>query len=205
MALKPREKMLAIMVGVCAGLYFGDMFIVEPLIGLWDSNNKDIAQLHQQIDKANVVLAQERSLNDKWREMTQRSLLADRSMAANQVLTAIQRWQTESHLGITSIQPNWKLPKKGDTQTEYEVHVTGQGDLTSIMHFLFDLEMDSLALNISECSINTSDPNGRNLTVSLRFTGLQIQSGKASTPAPGNGKVALKVNTVASAQGRVSS
>ena len=172
MGTKRRELLLAACAILCIGALVGDRFVVTPLWGLWSTRTARIAGLTEQLEKGAILLDREDVMEGRWKDMKERALSAEVSVAENSVLMSVNRWVQESGLGVTSLKPRWTQDRKGPE--ELEVRIAARGSMGAIARFLFELEQDPMALNIEEAAIVARDDAGLALTLDLRFTALTL-------------------------------
>jgi hypothetical protein len=165
-----RKRLLLIGTIVCVGAWLTDNFVFTPLTNLWKERSVRIQELNENLDKSAAVLDREDSLNGHRDEMTQRDLPDRTSDAENAVLQAVNQWTSNSGLGVTSLKPRWTRIDK--TKQAFEIQLDGNGDMETLMSFVFDLETSELPLRVEDLSITSQDETGTRLNLSLRFTGL---------------------------------
>ena len=62
-----------------------------------------------------------------------------------------------------------------DDYKTYDCRANASGDLESISRFIFELETDSLPVRAEEIEVTSRDDSGDNLSLAIRFSGLQFQ------------------------------
>jgi hypothetical protein len=185
MEAKRRERVLMIGAAVCVALLLGNMLVVKPLTAHWKANQEAIDKLTMDIRRGEALLDRERGLNAEWDQMTSRTLAADQAQASRDVINAVERWTSDSGFNRSSLNPRWTTDSRERDRAEYEVRITGQGTNSQIARFLYLLETDPLPLKIEEARISSSDPNGRTLALSLRFTAVQLRIAQNTRGAGG--------------------
>jgi len=167
------ERMLIIVAALCVGVLVCDRLVLTPLFRVWEKRSGRITQLRQDLSKADTLLKRSDSTHDRWDKMQGASLPSDAAAVENVILNAISGWSRTSGLTITSLKPRW-----GDEQDErlmIDCRVGARGEMTAITRFLYDLETSPLALRTEEIKVSSREETGRNLTLSVRFTGLHLK------------------------------
>ena len=89
------------------------------------------------------------------------------------MLGAFDRWSQDSRITITGIAPRW-TGGSADDYTTLECHVDASGSLSTITRFLYEIEKDPLGLKLDIVDIATRDERGRELTLGLQVSGLDL-------------------------------
>lgn len=178
METKNRQKMLFILVGVAAVLYIGDTFIAEPLMASWKERSARIDELNEKIQKGKLMLSGAQSIRGNWDEKRTNALPSDQSAAEAQLFKSFDRWERSSGISRVSIKPQWK-----DSDTNYntlECRADYTGSIDRVKRFLYEVEKDPTGLKIENVEISSRDDNGRQLSLGLQVSGLQLNP----QPAP---------------------
>jgi len=171
-------------VGVCLAAFLGNQFILSPLQAAWQGNQEAIAGLNKNISDGTSLLNRQLAIKRQWDDMTSHSLPLDNSLALDMVVKSVERWTQQSGFRRSSLKPQWTLEQKD--RGELEIHITGQGTIKQVSNFIYLLESDPLPLRVEEETVAQVDPNGNNLSLTVRFTALQIRD-KAPKPVVGRG------------------
>jgi len=173
MAFKKREQLLAVIALICVGAFAGDRFIVSPLASLWKARGKRIVELKQSLSTGSALVEREEATRKRWDAMKERALPTDISVSEKQVLQAMNEWIGRTRLAVSSVKPRW-VEEKGQPYKTIECRVAAEGDLASLVRFLYEVERDQLALRLEEVEIASRDDRGQKLSLNLRFTGLVL-------------------------------
>lgn len=179
MNLNNRQQLLSIFAVIAVALYIGDRIVFTPLTRMWKERSAEIAQLKKSVDQGTRLLDREHIIQDRWNQMRTNTLASDRTLAGNQVLGAFYRWSQESHITVGGVTPHWTSGAEDDYAT-YDCRVEAAGNLNQITRFLFELEKDPLAFKVDTVELTTRDDRGRELTLGLQLSGLQLNP--TSTP-----------------------
>jgi Tfp pilus assembly protein PilO len=145
-----REKLLILAAALCVVILLGDKFIISPMLNLWKTRAARIAALEESLNKGTVLTDREETLT--------------------------QRWQ-ESGLNVTSLRPRWI--DEGQEARKLEFSLSATGSMESVVRFLYELERDPLAIRLEDVELATHDEQGREITLSARFTGLIVSEEKS--------------------------
>ena len=168
-----RERLLLIVALSAVGIFVVDKMILGPLGNLWSERSTRITELQQSIERGKNLLDRETTITRRWSDMQRTSLSKNSSSAEETVITAANQWGDDSGITFTSFKPQWILYDE-DYQT-YDCRANATGDLESISRFVFALETASLPVRAEEIEITSRDDSGNNLTLALRFSGLQFK------------------------------
>ncbi|MBZ0256648.1 hypothetical protein K8I31_11335, partial [bacterium] len=89
------------------------------------------------------------------------------------VLQAVDRWVNDSRAAILSFKPQWK--DQDEKYVTLECRASLQGSIQEITQFLYQLERDSLSLKIEDFDLASRDDDGKELTLTIVFSGLQFK------------------------------
>lgn len=170
MEFNQREKRLVLFVAICVGAFVADWFVVTPLFGLWSERSGRIAELKESIAKGELLVDREEIINSRWADMRARSLPDNESDSESRVLGSISRWTAASGLDLSSVKPRW--PRPADTHKTLQVKAVGEGNLDSIVRFLYSIEQDPAALRVDKVEITARDESGSRLLLEVDLIGL---------------------------------
>jgi Tfp pilus assembly protein PilO len=172
MKIQNREKMLALLAIAAVVILATDQFVVEPLIKLWKERSQKIVDLTKKINQATVLVARKKEILDRWDTMKSQMLAGDVSRSENEVIKAVDRWTQQSRISMTSLKPQWK--QNADDYRTLECRADGAGDLQALARFLYEVEKDPMALKVEDLEITSRDEEGRQLSIALRVSALQL-------------------------------
>ena len=143
---------------------------MSPLVRSWKKRSERIAVLKRSLEKGDVLVDREMDLTRRWNDTNERSLTSEMSVAENRIMNSVSDWAGKSGLEISSLKPRRMFGEKDFQKLEFRLSATG--DLESVTRFPFELETDPLSLNLEDLEITARDNEGRNLALTVRFTGL---------------------------------
>ena len=179
MQIKGRQQMLMIGAIAAVVLFAGDNLVLSPLVKAWSTRATRIADLRKQITQGQLLLQREKSIRNRWQQMSRRALPNNTSAAEQQVVQAIDTCAQNSGVTISAITPQWK--HDSDDYTTYECRVDAAGDLDKLNHFLYSIERDPMALKLELVELGARDKDGQQLSLGLQLSGLVLNSPTAST------------------------
>ncbi|HEY1661036.1 MAG TPA: GspMb/PilO family protein [Verrucomicrobiae bacterium] len=174
MNIKNREQFLMILTAVVFALLLGDWMIFEPLTKVWTARQKAIVDLHQQVSSGRFMIRREDSIRSHWQQMQSNALPGAASSAELRMSQAFDRWSQASGVNIENITPQWQ-----DDETNYstlDCRVDATGNLQTLAQFLYQVESDSMAVQIESVELMARDDQGQELSLGLELSGLALVS-----------------------------
>src|SRR5208282_2358578 len=108
MKIENRQQFLVMLTAVVVALWLGDMIVFEPLGKLWSSRSAQIVTLRNQVKDGKAMIQRETAIRNRWNDMRANALPANTSLAAQQVINALDNWSRSSTAEVESIAPQWK-------------------------------------------------------------------------------------------------
>lgn len=170
---RSRETWLKIVVGAVVGLFLLDYLALSPTIAAWKKQGDRLAVLRQKVERGRQLVEREKAIRGHWDEMQRTDLNDDSSAAENDVFKALNRWARESKISFTSLTPQWRAHEDAGYDT-FECRATATGDQAALGRLLYEIETDPLPARVEDCEMVTRDPQGKQLTLSLRFSFVRI-------------------------------
>jgi hypothetical protein len=183
-ALNPREKKIAYIVGALVVGYVGYMYALQPYLDATAQVQRDQVKASKDLVADHQLLDNRAGVKKDW-EALQASGLKTNSADAEAValhaitdIAANRRVHLDSHKSDAPTQ-------NGDFQ-QMRVTITGTGNLDSIWHLLADIETSKAPLQITDCRISSKKADGSDeLTLQLTVGTLIFSPPQAaSRPAP---------------------
>lgn len=176
MTAKKRQQALLLLAISVFGIFAADQMIITPLSKFWKKRAEQITELRKSIKEGTQLLEYAPGQNRRWQEMVKQSLPPQMPVAETQLFNAVNNWGQSSELNITSLKPRW-INDEDDCQ-KLELRLSAAGDLEKIARFIYMLETDELPSKIEEMEMTARDEKGRQLDLTMRFTGLVIGGDK---------------------------
>ena len=171
-----RQLLLKIIAASVVGLFLFDRMVLSPVLSRWAEQTTRIADLREKVQRGRQLLERETTIRGRWAEMQRANLPLDVSSAENLAFKGVGRWARDSQINLTSLTPQWQSHDEGYETLECRVAATG--DQASLGRFIYELETDSLPVNLEECEFTTRDPRGAQLTFTAHMTFLRLTEAK---------------------------
>lgn len=175
--LPPRQRLLAIIVGVGVVLLVLDRAVIDPLLNTWRAHAAEIVKLETSVREGRGLIARQAQLERNWAEMQANALPKDPAQSEQDVLSAFDRWAQANRIEIGSIRPQWKRGSdraSADRYSVLECRVDATGNLGALTRFLYELERSPLALRVESLEMSSRDDNGGKITLGLVVSGLRL-------------------------------
>ena len=172
MQSKNRETLLKIGVAAVVGLFLLDRMVLSPAIEHWKEQDLRLTTLRQKVSRGRDLIRREKSLRERWSEMTHRDLSEEGSAAENDVFQAISRWTRDSKISFSSLTTQWR--SNNDIYDTFECRATAIGDQAALGRLIYELESDPLPARLEDCELMARDVQGQQIGLSLRFSFVRI-------------------------------
>ncbi len=175
-----RLTYLKIGAAACAGLWLLDTFVFTPALAAWSDQGQRIDALRQKVERGQQLIDREDVIRRRWAGMTQENLPAEVSAAENVAFQAIGRWARASGISVASLTPSWQDHDEGYETLEWRISATGTQ--ASLGRFMYEMETDAVPVNFDEYEVSTRDEHGADLSLTGRFSFLQMPASGSETP-----------------------
>jgi Tfp pilus assembly protein PilO len=172
MKIENRQQFLVVLTGIAFALLIGNSLIFNPLSNFWTERSQHIAKLRNQVKDGNNLIKRESAIRDQWKNMRANALPPDTSLAAQQVINALDNWSRASTAEVESIMPQWK--NDSTNYMTYNCHVQARGTMGSLSQFIYEIEKGPMALKLDSVQLDSHDDAGQQLTLDLQISGLAL-------------------------------
>jgi hypothetical protein len=172
MNLNNRQQLLGIVAIVAVALLAGDRLLFTPLLQSWKTRSVRIALLKKSVAQGSRLLERDRAIREHWERMRTNTLSGEQSIAEGQVLRALDRWEQDSRVTVTSVQSRSK--QSSDDYATLECHLDGSGSLAALTRFLYEIEKDPLGFKLDQVDLTSQDERGALLTMGVQVSGLAL-------------------------------
>jgi hypothetical protein len=172
MNLNNRQQVLGIIAIVAVALLTGDRLLFTPIWKSWKARSAQITELKKSVTKGTQLLERDGPIREHWEHMRTNTLSGEQSIAEGQVLRALNRWEQDSKVSVTSVQN--RLKQNSDDYATLECHVDGSGSLSALTRFLFEIEKDPLGFKLDQVELAAQDDRGAQLTLGVQVSGLEL-------------------------------
>jgi hypothetical protein len=174
MKIQNRQQFLLVLTFIALGLYVGDLLVFEPMVKWWKSRADRITELRQQVSQGRSLVRRESYIRGEWANMRTNSLPNDPSLAEQQLLKAFTGWSGDAGVNVSSVTPQWQADQ--DDYSTLDCRVEASGDLGTLSRFIYQIENDPMALQLSSVELTANDDKGQQLTLGLDINGLALVS-----------------------------
>jgi hypothetical protein len=181
MALSKREKMIAGVVGLCALIFIGDYYVVEPLLANMEDLRMQQSKVTEELQKAQGVFNNRRAVNDAWRGLMKNGLTTNAADANIKTQHALTEWASAARVNLESQKSDTPV-QVGDFQ-QVRITVTGAGTMAGISRLIWDIETGPLPLQLGELRIQSRKDGTDDLGLQLTVTTLVYAPLPPATPA----------------------
>ena len=172
MQIKDRQRFLTILVIGGISLLVVDQLVRPPLMKFWDSRADEIKTLRNEVKHGESLKRSKDSIRAQWAEIQAATLSNNTSVAEQQLYKGIDRWSEVSGVTISSITPQSKQPS--DDYKTIECRVDASGSIDRVCQFLYELEMDPMALKLQGIELTASDGTGQTIGLGVQISGLVL-------------------------------
>jgi hypothetical protein len=177
-----RQLVLKIAAAGAVALFVLDQFVIEPAWRSWGDQSKRITTLRSEVADGQKLLDREKTLRGHWAGMMQENLPADNSAAENAAFKAVARWQLRAGVQFTNLSRQWKhydedIPGGETAAKGYDkliLTIAINGSQASIGRFIYEMESDSIPVNLEKCNLISRDPRGSELAFTATFSFLRL-------------------------------
>ncbi len=172
MQIENRQQLLTVLAIAAVVLFAADRLVLTPLKGVWDARSERVTKLRNEITEGKSLIAREQIIRRRWEMIRHNSLPNNQTATQQKVYNAINQWAQDSGSTVTATTPQWK--QDADDYMTYDCRVDASGDISSLSKFLYDLESDPMALKLELVELASRDKTGKQLGLSLEFSGLVL-------------------------------
>src|ERR1700677_1938142 len=140
METKNREKLYAIGLGAVLGLVLINWLVISPLTDAWSRRSKEITDLKKSLADGTMLIRRQDVVQGRWDDMRTNALESNPAVAEAELLTAFDRWVSQSGVTEGSFRP--QLHDTDDNYSTIDCRADVSGNIDTIMRFLYDMEKD---------------------------------------------------------------
>ena len=181
MFLSKRERFIIAATVIIVALLVLDRYVVSPLLECCDRAAALKESKLADIQRGQDLLARNREIGPKWREMIAGGLKRDPAEAESQILHAVGDWARDAGLKMSSVKPE-RMPDKRSLQ-EISFQAAGTGPMNAVARFLWRLETSKVPIRIKELQLGSRKEGTDDLTLQLRLSTL-YQAPEPPAPSP---------------------
>lgn len=172
MKVENRQQFLVVVTAIAVALLIGNSVVYEPLAKWWSSRAAQIKTWKGQVEEGKTMIQRKDIIRGRWNDMQANALTNDTSVAAQQVINALDNWSRASGAEVGNITPQWN--KDSTNYMTYNCHVQASGTLGTLSQFIYQIEKGPMALKINSMDLSAHDEFGQNLQLDLQISGLAL-------------------------------
>ncbi|MEM7625071.1 MAG: hypothetical protein AAF333_05530 [Planctomycetota bacterium] len=184
--MKPREKILALIIAGLAVLFAADRLIVAPVTTAFADVRDETRRLESRLAEARAMVKSRRKIERRWSAIRLAGLGDAADTARLRVQVRTSAWAQESGLNLNTLSTG--RVEEGETYDELGFALTGVGTLESTGQFLLRVSQADFPLRIGDCTLTARGDERDALTLSLKLSTI-VRPDTADTDAP-SGEVA---------------
>jgi len=179
MILSRRERLIITATLVAVSILVLDRYALTPLLERYSALEARKERLLADVNRDESLLARQRKVVPKWRQMLAGSLKRDPGEAESQMLHALRDWSEQAGLNLSLLRPE-RSTEKTDLR-EITFHIAGDGTMNSISRFLWRLETADIPTRLKTVQFRSRKEGIDDLSVQLRISTLYLD---AERPLP---------------------
>ena len=165
MKLNPREKMIAVGVGLVLALLVLDQLLLSPMFERLATADDSIARDSQTLEQYNGITRDGDLASARWRKMSEGHIGTDASAAQSQLLNHINDVARNAGVNLASIKPEHGEKAQGFARTGFRA--SANVTMSTLVAFLQRLESPGLPVRVTDLQIKANKPGIDDLTVDL--------------------------------------
>jgi hypothetical protein len=166
-----RQRTLLVVVIILVGLWLGDKILISPLTSLWTRRQEAIKALDTKVKSGKRLIQRGNYVRSEWQQMQNNTLPNNDSLAQEQLLSAVHQWEQDSGVTINGIVPQWK---DGEDYRTIVCRIDAVGPVSTLAHFIYDVEKGPLGVRVESLDATSRDPNGQQIALGLQISGLVL-------------------------------
>ncbi len=185
--MKQRERILAVLAVAVLALALGDLVVLGPLAEVWHRTKADLSAARTELSASRELVKREETLRARYGALADR-LEGDVGSREGRFLTFLQEAADRAGLSIASERPSRRSYGEGSkaqlAHTLSTVGLTFTCSVGALEHFLVELAAGEEAVRVKNLEVNSLDPAGSSLKVSLYLTTLTLPETEGAGPWP---------------------
>ena len=182
MVLSKRERYIGIATALVVGVLALDRVVVEPLLAQRDALDADIANLRQDLDRANTLFRNHRTMSRRWAELSTGQINRNASEAESQVQNAVRDWAQDAGVSLSSV-----TPARSDKEKDFQkitFRAAAAGGMQQIARFLYRIQEADIPVRVTDLTLSSHREGGQSdeLTLNLGLTTIWQPPAPPSSP-----------------------
>jgi len=164
MKLKPREKKIAIAVGLVLGIFIIDRLVLSPLRNKQNLVKKQISAMEIEFQSRKDIVSRkdqiEREFSAYKKYLLDSDTYSERDLVVK-FLKEVESSAQESGLSIVNLNPQNEVEQDKLTKhKKYLLELRAESTLPQLVKFLSRIQQSQLLINLESFSITTKDEQG---------------------------------------------
>lgn len=166
--MSPREKTLAMLVGLLVVLVGGYLLVVDPVMDAFERVTDETDAVENDLREARALVDNQEKIQRRWVAYRQAGLRDDEFDARRRAQESINQWCDAARLSIKTMEPSTN-PRIDDDQrfAEVTIRLTAEGSIGSLQYFLQQVSTAPFPLRVESCSITNRREGEEALTLVL--------------------------------------
>ena len=163
--MSPREKLIAIGVGVAVGLYALDSVVLTPLGDRLDAADKTINDSRLALAEGEGVQKNANTARRNWKRVTGVNVADNKDAAESQLYNRVRDWLSAARLPLTGIKPGRTDREKGFDKVT--VTATATGNMEQISRFLYSVQTSDFPVRVNRIDLVTRKEGTDDVTLNI--------------------------------------
>lgn len=178
MEIKNRQQLLTILTITAIGLLVLDKVVSPPLTSFWNKQSARLTGLQKQVKEGEILRHRKDYLRSRWMGIQAGALTNDTTAAEQQLFAGLNHWSQDSGINVNNIAPQWKQGSDPAYKT-IECRVDVSGSIDRLSRFMYDLEVDPMALKVQSVEMTSKDNTGSVINLGVQLSGLVLTQQEA--------------------------
>lgn len=166
--MSPRERILALLVGLLVVLVGGYLLVGKPVMGAFERVAAETRAVENDLRDARLLVDNQEKIQRRWVGYKQAGLRDDEYDARRRAQESITQWCDAARLSIKTMEPSTN-PRIDDDQrfAEVTIRLTAEGSIGSLQYFLQEVSTAPFPLRVESCNITNRREGEEALTLVL--------------------------------------
>lgn len=170
MKMNPREKLIAIGVGVAAGLFMVDHFFLSPLGTRLETADRIANQNRLTIAEGEGTLRNSLNARRNWKRVSGVNVADNAPAAESQVLNHVRDWVQQSGLTLTAIKPARADKEKGFDKIA--INATATGGMEQMSRFLYSVQTSDFPIRVNRIDLTARKEGTDDIVMNIELASI---------------------------------
>lgn len=178
-----REKTIAIVVGVVAGLFALDQVLLTPQLDRLSAADSKSSDHRQKLADADSVVKRSQAAQRLWRPMAGEHVKPDAPSAESQLRERVLACAKAAELTVPSYQSDKAEKEQGFDRSQ--ITVTATGNMWQVSRFLYELQTTDAPLRVETAQIKSRTDGADDLQIQVKLSTIYQPGGAAKVAMAG--------------------